>query len=184
MGWICSQLAFCTEPIMKDLFKKIEVSSSCDLGKKDKKTINRELQADVLKRNLDYKVHKCKNKTSIVSQGHSAMLFQFGKKYFPTIRLLERCGLHFGEVYLDDGAVGPLSRGADVMTPGIFKYREMIDRGFKKGDVVVIRIIGKSVFGVGEALLDLQDMSATQSGIGVEVHHRLNDELYNERFLQ
>lgn len=168
---------------MRNLFTKIEISSSCSLGKKDRRDINKELQTDVLDKDKEYKVHKCRNKTKLISDSNSVVLFHFNKKYFPTIRYLEKNDTRFCEVYLDDGAVGPLSRGADVMIPGIFKYKDMIKGNFRAGDVVVVKIIRKSITAVGEALVGLEDICADKSGIGIEVYHRVDDELYNERFL-
>lgn len=167
---------------MRNLFSKIEVSSSCDLGKKDKKNINKELQMEILEKNEEYKVHKCKNKTKLITRGDSGVLFYFNKKYFPTIKYLEKHDTKFSEIYLDDGAVIPINRGADVMIPGISKYRDMVKGEFRAGDPIVVRIIGQSIIGVGEALMDFKGMDFSKSGAGVEIYHKVGDGLYNEDF--
>lgn len=167
---------------MKNLFNKVEVSSSCCLGKKDKKDINKRLGYELLEKNEAYMIHRCRNKISLVSLGGVAILFFFNRKYFPTIRYLEKHDSEFHEVFLDDGALGPLCRGADVMIPGILKYKDLIKKEFEAGDAVVIRIVGKSIVAIGEAVVGLQEMASKGNGVGVEVYHRIGDELYCEEW--
>ncbi|ADM11588.1 RNA-binding protein [Encephalitozoon intestinalis ATCC 50506] len=169
---------------MKNLFDKLEISSSCCLGKKDKKDINRQLGREILGKTEGYMLHKCRNRASVISREGLAILFCFNKKYFPTIQYLEKhSNEEFHEVFLDDGALGPLSRGADVMIPGILKYKDLVKGDFEEGDSVVIRILGKSIVGIGEAVVSFKDMAKKGNGIGIEVYHRIGDELYNEKCL-
>jgi predicted RNA-binding protein (TIGR00451 family) len=166
---------------MKGLFHRMEAGSSSDVGKKDRKLINKKINREVLGRDSECKIHKCKNKSSVILLDGAPVLFFFNKKYFPTIRCLGEGGQDWPTVYLDDGAVGPISRGADVMAPGIYKYRDMVRHGFEVGDAVVVRIIGKGVVAVGEALLGLSEITAGQTGAAIEVYHRLDDALHRWR---
>ncbi|KAG5859756.1 hypothetical protein KMI_05g09400 [Encephalitozoon hellem] len=164
---------------MKNLFSKVEISSSCCLGKKDKKDINKSLGYELLEKSEAYMIHKCKNKTSLISLRGMAILFCFNKRYFPTIRYLEENGSRCHEVFLDEGALGPLCRGADIMIPGILKYKDLIKEEFGAGDTIIVRIIGKSIAAIGEAVMSLQEMMSKGSGVGIEVYHRIGDELYS-----
>jgi predicted RNA-binding protein (TIGR00451 family) len=166
---------------MKGLFHKLEISSTSDVGKRDRKLINKELGREVLEKHRECKVHKCRNKSSVLSLDGMPILFLYRKRYFPTIRHLEDIGMKWAVVYLDDGAVGPISRGADVMAPGIHRYREMVEGDFGAGDAVVVRIVGGDVIAVGEALVGLSEIDKGQAGAAVEIHHKINDALYNWR---
>nr|AGE95460.1 pseudouridine synthase b [Encephalitozoon cuniculi] len=185
LGFCCQVLQQIGLPClqMKSLFNKVEISSSCCLGKKDKRDINKQLGHEVLEKNETYMVHRCKNKASLISLGGSAILFCLNRKYFPTIRYLEGHGGGFYEVFLDEGALEPLCRGADVMIPGVLKYKDLVKKGFEAGDTIVVRIIGKSIVAVGEAIVGLKDMEASSRGVGIEVYHRVGDGLYTERQL-
>lgn len=162
---------------MRNLFAKVEVSSSCCLGKRDRKDINRQLGHEVLEADGAYTVHKCKNKASVVSKDGSAVLFHFNRKYFPTIRHLSDHGEGFCEVVLDEGAAGPLGRGADVMAPGVLKYKDLVRGSFEPGDAVAVRILGGAVVAVGEARMSLKDIVGGATGVCVEVYHKAGDGL-------
>ncbi|KAM0672762.1 PUA domain-containing protein [Ordospora colligata] len=169
---------------MKGLFSKMEISSSCCLGKKEKKDINKHIDQELLSKDESYMVYKSKKKVALIALGKNTILFCLNKKYFPTIRYLEEKGTEgFIDVFLDEGAVGPLSRGADVMIPGVMKCKELLKCKFKKGDVVVINIIGKSIVAVGEAIIDFDEMNEKGMGVCIEVYHRIGDELYEEKYM-
>ncbi|KAH9411349.1 hypothetical protein HK407_05g10160 [Ordospora pajunii] len=169
---------------MKGLFNKIEISSSCCLGKKEKKDINKHIGQELLSKDELYMVYKSKKKVALIALGKHTILFCLNRKYFPTIRYLEERGTErFCEVFLDEGAVGPLSRGADVMIPGVMKYRELLKSRFKKGDVVLVNIIGRSIVAVGEAIIDFDEMNEEGTGVCIEVYHRIGDELYEEKYM-
>src|SRR6218665_1344053 len=117
---------------MKNPLSRIELSSSFNLGKRDKRIINKELQMELLDKDLEYRMHKGKNKVKFITKNGCAILFNLNKKYFPTIRLLEEVKhmVNFHEIYVDDGALGPINNGADVMVPGMFRHKDMIGTNF------------------------------------------------------
>ena len=57
---------------MKSLFKKIEVISSSILSKKDKKTINKICDNEILKKNVDYSLVKLKNRANLILESNKA----------------------------------------------------------------------------------------------------------------
>lgn len=163
---------------MKSLFHKIEPFSSSSLGKKDKKTINNILKAEFLDKNIEYKVTKCRNRASIITFEDKAILFLYNGKYFPTVKFLESNDVDLPFVYLDDGAVGPIHRGSNIMAPGIFKYIDKVTKDFKKGDMVIIKLVDETFLGIGISLLNKEDFKKSTAGEAVEVIHHNGDDLY------
>lgn len=165
---------------MKCLFNKIEIISSSVLGKKDKKTINKICGKEVLQKSDDYKLVKLKNRASLVLENNKAVLFYFNNKYIPTIKTLEDKIMDLPIIYLDEGATGPIQRGANVMAPGIFKYINLCTGDFKTNDVVCVSIIEKGILAVGMASLDKKSLNKHTAGEAVTILHINNDELSNK----
>ncbi|EOB13156.1 Translation machinery-associated protein 20 [Nosema bombycis CQ1] len=163
---------------MKSLFTKVEPFSTSILGKKDKKTINNTFKKEVLDKNNDYKLMKCKNKTLIIIFEGKGILFQTSGKYYPTVKCLEDNDLDLPCVYVDDGAIGPIHRGANVMAPGIYKFYDKIIGDFKRGSPVVIKLTNGSVLGIGNSLVDKKNIGESTSGEAIDVLHHSGDDLY------
>lgn len=72
------------------------------------------------------------------------------------------------KIYVDEGAVGPITRGADVMAPGIVQYDE-----FKVDDLVLIMLVKvNSVLAIGKALIDSFELKQIQKGkVIINIHH-------------
>lgn len=98
----------------------------------------------------------------------------------PTIKTLEKNIMELPIIYLDEGATGPIQRGANVMAPGIYKYINMCTGDFKTNDVVCISIIEKGILAVGMALLDKNNLTEHTAGEAVTILHIDNDELFNK----
>ncbi|KAF5140436.1 rna-binding protein [Vairimorpha ceranae] len=165
---------------MKSLFKKIEVISSSILSKKDKKTINKICDNEILKKNVDYSLVKLKNRANLILESNKALLFYFNNKYIPTIKSLENNLLTIPKIYLDAGAVSPIQRGANVMAPGIFKYINLCTHDFKKNEILCIEILNFAILAIGIALLNKNEITKSTNGEAVEIVHIKNDELYNK----
>ena len=83
-------------------------------------------------------------------------------------------------VTVDMGAVGFITNGADVMSPGITDA----DPGIKKGDIVyILDEKNKKVISVGRALLDGEDISrgdrSSRRGKAVKNLHYAGDHIWN-----
>lgn len=79
-------------------------------------------------------------------------------------------------VVVDEGAVEPLKRGADVMIPGIKK----ILKTFEKGDIVaVMEPSEKYAIVVGIALINSTDIAPKVRGKGIENVSHLDDEIWS-----
>lgn len=164
---------------MKNLFCKLEIISISVLGKKDKKSINKIWNKEILKKTEDYQLVKLKNRANLVLDNNKALLFHFNNKYIPTIKSIEEGLLDLPSIYLDNGAVGPLQRGANVMAPGIFKYINLGD-DFIKNDVLCIKIIDQGILAIGMALIDKKSINKNTGGEAIVIVHINNDELYSK----
>lgn len=143
------------------------------MGKADKKKINA-IITDALDLKQEYKLFCMNNRTKVIKHNNSALYFLYFDKIFPTIqnfnKNLYKC------VFLDDGAVGPLTRGADVMAPGILKHQEMCPE-FSKNEILGVEIIGKGLIAVGMSLLSSEEMKKVREGPVVDIFHLKGDSL-------
>lgn len=105
----------------------------------------------------------------------SVLVFETEDGYYPTVRgaLLLENKKRF--VTVDRGAVEYISRGADVMRPGVVDY----DPGIKKGDCVVVKeeTHGKPL-AIGRALWDGGEFAAKKEGKCVKNLHHVGDEIW------
>ena len=78
-------------------------------------------------------------------------------------------------VYVDRGAVKPITNGADVMAPGIVKFDD-----FGEGDVVGVFLEGtNSVLAVGIALINSERLKDVKKGKVIKNLHYLSDVFWN-----
>lgn len=159
---------------------KIEVVSSSTLGKQDRKSINKSLGYIELAQCMEYKLHKCRGKITIITERNTPVLFSFHKfPYLPTLNFLERGNSPVKKAYLDQGALKPILKGADVMCPGVYKYRSYIDSKWEREDVVAVCIIDHGLVAVGIAEIGSEEMTGTSTGACITVLHRQQDPIYN-----
>lgn len=164
---------------MKCLFDKIEISSSSTIGKKDKKNINKIFNKEILLKDTDYTLIKLKNRANLIVKEKQAIMFYFNGLYIPTLKFLNEEFFNYPVIFLDEGAVNPLQRGANVMAPGIYKYIEQSQGNFKKNDIVIISILNHGTLAIGQALLDKTKINKNKTGEAISILHIKSDELFN-----
>ncbi len=104
--------------------------------------------------------------------------FLYEGKYFPLLTLLLLKGYEWiNYVIVDEGAVKPLLRGADVMIPGIRSIKGVFDVG---DPVVVVEEKYKKPFVVAKALLNSTEITSHElkKGKALENIHRIGDKLW------
>ncbi|ORD98119.1 MCTS1 [Hepatospora eriocheir] len=159
---------------MKNLFKNVEIKQSNKMSKKDIKQLNK-LNYVCLDLKLSYTQVTLKNRVKIIKNNEGkALYFEYFNKVYPTVENFDR-KLH-KTVLLDEGALGPLNRGADVMIPGIIKYKDKIEE-FEKDEIVGIEIETVGIFAVGKTLFSLKEMINKNSGVGIEVYNLKSDKI-------
>lgn len=156
-------------------FQNLEISHTNLMGRKEIKTINKQLIDFELNIKKEYKISKYKNKYFIISDDDYPMFFSINGIYYPTIKFLKKETFKYKVVILDFGAYKPILRGADIMAGGIFKNKDLCD-DFKSGDVVIIKI-NDEIIGVGLAIIDKKDIYKDNIGKVIDVYHYLNDSL-------
>lgn len=77
-------------------------------------------------------------------------------------------------VRVDEGAVDPILRGADVMIPGIKEYTSFT----KDNPVCVLEPNKKYAIAVGISLVSSADLNSVKKGKGIKVLSRLNDDIW------
>jgi len=110
----------------------------------------------------------------IFVDGEVRALIQDGKAFL-TVRGLLRYRPAKSYVTVDMGAVPFVSKGADVMTPGIVEA----DPSIKEGDFVWIRDVKNRVpLAIGRALVSGEEMAKRQPGKAVKNIHFVGDKLW------
>lgn len=156
---------------MKGLFSKISAKSQNILSKQDKKKINSKIP-NILDLKAEYKVFHVSSKLKLYGNEDSIVLFEYYDRLFPTIHSFNKD--NFKRVTLDSGAMGPLMRGADVMCPGVLKYKELSDK-FENNEIVGIEILDHGITGVGVTNMSYDDMIKLKEGSLVSVYHVKGD---------
>ncbi len=97
-------------------------------------------------------------------------------KIVPHLKFLLRNGYRWlPSIIVDEGAVMPIARGADLMRPGIVK----INRAFDKGDIVVIVEPNKLLpLAVHEALYSSTEIEGMSKGKVTRSLHHLKDKYW------
>ncbi len=96
-------------------------------------------------------------------------------KLIPLLSYLMNNTLPYKSIYVDQGAIKFVSKGADVMRPGI----TTINPDIKKGDIVTIKDPKhERVLAVGEALFDADEMKSKSKGKVIKCVHSLTDGIW------
>jgi len=165
-------IIWATVPLfMKGLFHKVVSKTSSTLSKSDKKKYN-QLFGGIFDMKEDYKIIQITGKLRVVRSVEKPMLFEYYDKIYPTVANFDKT--LFKAVVLDEGALGPLSRGADVMAPGVIKYKHLSSQ-FSAGDVVGVEILNQGIYGVGKCLVGFDEMLASGEGPVIELYHTKDD---------
>ncbi len=96
-------------------------------------------------------------------------------KIFPTIWFLDKFSMDIPKVVINLGAVMRVSKGADVMIPGITH----INKNIKEGDiVVVVDEKHERVIAVGLALMSSDKIKESEKGRAIRNIHHVGDKLW------
>lgn len=142
------------------------------LSNKEKKEINKILIGDY---SLDKKdeiteddgiLYKNKEKYLLIVEKNKKQVL----KVVPHLKSILENGIK--SVYIDNGAIPFLIKGADMMRPGITEIEDEI----KKDDIIFIRDAGhKKVLAVGYAIFASEEMKKKEKGMSVKNIHYMGD---------
>lgn len=155
--------------------KNAKINTRHIISKMDKKKINKSLNRLIFDLKKEYEYLNLKNNIQIIKLENKFLYFKYNDKLYPTIQNFDK--EMYKRVYLDDGAIEPIKRGAKIMAPGVLKYLEKSDK-FDKGEIVGVEIIDNMIIGVGYALVSYQEMIRNKEGAVIEILHVIGDKLY------
>lgn len=157
---------------MKGLFKSLEIKSESPLSKQDKKKNDLDIKTE-------YKIYNISSKLKLIGDSNFILFFRYYDRTFPTVKNLNSGNCNqdlYKRVFLDSGAIGPLTRGADVMCAGIIKYKDKSNI-YQKDDIVIIEIIEQDIIAVGIALISFDETLKKNEGAAIEILHIRGDSL-------
>ncbi|KAM0679703.1 translation machinery-associated protein 20 [Glugoides intestinalis] len=120
----------------------------------------------------EYKIYQISSKLRLFKENNQFCFFEYFDKIYPTVNNFDKS--LFQVVVVDKGALGPVSRGADVMAPGILKYKEK-SSCFKKDDVIGVEIPDIGIVAVGKCLMSFDEMVKIREGPVIEIYHTKED---------
>jgi predicted RNA-binding protein (TIGR00451 family) len=142
------------------------------LSNKEKKQINEILWPGY---SLDKKDEITEEKNILYKNGDKYLIIlEKDKKKITKIipHLRELNEKPFKSVYIDEGAIPFLIKGADMMRPGIHQ----IDEDIEKGEIILIKDLEhRKALAVGEAVLPSEEMHTQEKGVSVKVLHYMGD---------
>ena len=103
-------------------------------------------------------LHDLKDALEFYNQGED-------KEIRKIIHPIERAVEHLPKIWVFDTAVDSLCHGADLNVPGIVKFSE----GFEKGDMIAVMSLKEELIGIGESLLDYEDVKKKDRGSAVKI---------------
>src|SRR3989344_981324 len=103
-------------------------------------------------------LHDLKDALEFYNQGED-------KEIRKIIHPIERAVEHLPKIWVFDTAVDSLCHGADLNVPGIVKFSE----GFEKGDMIAVMSLKDELIGIGESLLDYEDVKKKDRGSAVKI---------------
>ena len=149
----------------KDLIAEVEASTGIRLE------VGKSAQVEILEPDEQTKFVIIDGRFTFVSVTDQAG----AKSYFPYVGSAEAVGL-FPSISIDEGALGFIIKGADVMRPGISKY----DEWGEAGKLVVVREDKKGrAAAVGKAMVASSEMAELKKGNCVKNLHHAGDKFWN-----
>ena len=109
----------------------------------------------------------------IILKNKEPYLILKDEKYIPHLKSVNES--FYPKIFIDNGAIPFLLKGADMMRPGI----EKIEGDFEKGEMVLIKNQNyPKVIGVGIAELNKAEMQNQQKGKSIKILHYIKDSFY------
>lgn len=139
------------------------------LSGKEKKELKEKLP-------IGYEIDKkdnIKEQDNILFKDDQKLFIIKNNKYLPHLRTFPQ--ENYKSIYVDDGAVKFLAKGADLMKPGI----EEIEFGFEKDDIVQIKNKKlPKILALGIAMYSDKQIDEMTQGKVVQIYHFIGDEFY------
>jgi PUA domain protein len=138
-----------------------------------------EIEAELFPRRTLVTVYHLEDHVELYTVEKRPVLVELGtREVIPHLQIaIERPGL-LRSVYVDDGAVRALIRGAELMAPGI----KNIPEPFDSDAVIEVRVLGSTVpFAIGITELAAAEIRPATKGTAIRIVHILKDGLWDLR---
>jgi PUA domain protein len=150
----------------RDLIADVERSAGIRLD------VPRSAQVEILEPDDQTKFIIIDGRFTFISKGGASA---DGGRYIPFVGSADAVGL-FPSVFIDEGAVKYIIKGADVMRPGISKY----DEWGEAGKLVVVREDKKSrAAAVGKTVVSSSEMAELKKGNCITNLHHVGDRFWD-----
>ena len=136
---------------------------------------------DILPKKENFKLIKGKDHLELIANAAGNVLFVKHRDYpyFPTLKLLHKYPFILPHQQVDKGAIKFVLNGSNIMCPGLTSPGAKLKQGSGKGSVVAVMAEGKQhALGIGCMTMSSEDILKTNSGIGIDNLHYLNDGLW------
>lgn len=142
------------------------------LSNKEKKQLKENLPKGY---EIDKKDEIKETSTFLLKNGEKFLISK-DKKYLPYIESIPQ--EKFPIIYVDNGAIPFVAKGADLMRPGI----EEIKGDFAKDEIVIIKNknFEQKILALGCAMFSSQEILDMEKGKVAKIYHYLGDEYYKE----
>lgn len=139
------------------------------LSGKEKKELKEKIP---LGYNIDKK-DNIKEEDNLLFKDDEKLFIIKNNMYYPHLKTFPQ--ENYKTIYVDDGAVKFLAKGADLMRPGI----EEIEFGFEKDDIIQIKNKKlPKVLALGIAMYSDKKINEMTQGKVVQIYHYIGDEFY------
>jgi len=114
------------------------------------------------------------DKNQIIRADKEIIGFYFNNKIYPSLKLnLDKSNIK--NIYLDLGAIPFITKGADLMAPGIKDLEQ-----FNKDSLVVLRdAVHKKALALGIAEFSSEDIKTMEKGKAIKTIHYIGDKIWN-----
>lgn len=149
------------------------------LSKSDIKKINQDIEdkygiKDFFEKKAN--VELVKEEYETITLDNEPCFFYLEGNIIPTLKLLLKNNF-MKKVTIDMGAVKFIASGADLMRPGITEIQDGIDEG---DFISIIDTDNKKPIAIGQAMMNSEEMRATESGKVIKNVHYVGDKLWKQ----
>jgi PUA domain protein len=116
-----------------------------------------------------------KDKIDLLISNKRALGFYYNQKLYPSLRTILEYNLNLPNIYLDLGAIPFITKGADLMKPGIKELEN-----FDKGQLVIMcDAIHKKALALGIAEFNSNEIKTMEKGKVIKTIHYIGDSIWN-----
>lgn len=116
-----------------------------------------------------------KNKIDLLISNKKVIGFYYNQKLYPSLKTILEHNIEFPKIYLDLGAIPFITKGADLMAPGI-KDLEVFD---KNAIVILCDATHKKALALGISEYSSNEIKKMNKGKVVKTIHYISDNIWN-----